>query len=135
MLHLMAKAIRRAEIHPGKHTIAYNGSLEIPCSDLCADTELCDFWMKFVITGRQRAWAENSCNIIMPQLTSTKGHPKMWKLILQLKPGLVPLSSVCVTTLPAKVAILLDKPNHGKINFKMPYSKLLDNKSKSPHSK
>ena len=52
MLDLMAKAIRRAGDHPGKHTLASNGSLEITCSDLCADTELCDFWIKFVIMGK-----------------------------------------------------------------------------------
>ena len=52
MLDLMAKAIRRAGDHPGKHTLASNGSLEIACSDLCADTELCDFWIKFVIMGK-----------------------------------------------------------------------------------
>ena len=108
MLDLMAKAIRRAADHPGKHTLASNGSLEIPCSDLCADTELCEFWLKFVITGKRKSWAENSCSIIMPQPISTKGI-KVWKVILQLKPGRVPISSVCVTTLPAKVVLLLDE--------------------------
>jgi hypothetical protein len=82
MFHLMAEAIRRAEDHPEKHTLASNGSLEISCSDLCADTELCDFWIKFVIMGKRRARAENSCNINMPQPTSKKEHPKVWKLIL-----------------------------------------------------
>jgi hypothetical protein len=124
--------------------------LKIPCNDLCADTELCDSWIKFVITGRQRASAENSCNIIMPQPTSTKGHPEVWKLILQLKHERVPLLSVCVTTLAAKVVILLDELwqdccekrmhqmkslNRWRMNFKMPYFKLLKNKNKSPHSK
>ena len=44
----------------------------------------------------------------MPQPISTKGI-MVWKVILQLKPGRVPISSVCVTTLPAKVVLLLDE--------------------------
>ena len=99
MLDLIAKAIRRAGDHPGKHTLASNGSLEIPCSDLCDDVELCDFeWSVWSWGSEERGCYKALAAYryrFLNQHARRGTQPQVWKLILTEAWTCIIVVSVC----------------------------------------